>query len=89
MLLTHGGVQVFVPLVYQPENPDEPDGAQKLIAPVVPPAYPKEDWKTYNDEQTDLRDHMYLEQEELNKKEKEEEEATRKAKEEEAVNTDD
>jgi len=78
--------RVYIEPVYEPENPDEPDGPKKLVPPVVPPPYPKEDWKTYNDEQMDLRDKMYLEWEELKQKEAEEEEAKRKAAEEEAVN---
>jgi len=78
--------RVHIPEVYEPENPDEPEGAKKLIPPVLPPPYPKEDWKTYNDEQPDLRDKMYLEWEELKRQEKEEEEKKRAELEEQAVN---
>ena len=46
-----------------------------------------QDWKTYNDEQMDLRDKMVLEWEEMKRKEAEEEEAKRKAAEEEALDT--
>ena len=53
---------------------------------VVPPPYPKEDWKTYNVEQVDLRDKMYIEWEQRKQKEAVEEEDKRKAAEEEAVN---
>jgi hypothetical protein len=78
--------RVYIPPQYEPENPAEPDAPKKIIKPPVPPPWPKEDWKMYNDEQMDLRDKMYLEWEELRKKEAEEDEAKRKAAEEEALN---
>jgi hypothetical protein len=85
-VLIHVGGQVYIEPVYEPENPDEPDGPKKLVPPVLPPPYPKEDWKTYNDEQPDLRDKIYLEDLAKKIKEAEEAEAARKAAEEEAVN---
>ena len=78
--------RVYIEPQYEPENPAEPDGPRKMIKPPAPPPWPKEDWKMYNDEQMDLRDKMYLEWDELKKKEAMEEEAKRKAAEEEALN---
>ena len=85
-----GKYRVVVPKVYEddPENPDaEGNPGKKEVPQEVPPPYPREGWKKYNDEQMDLKDQMSLEFEELQRREREEAEEARKAAEAEAVNS--
>ena len=82
--------QVFLPKLYEddPENPDA-DGnpGKKEIVREIPPPYPKEDWKTFNDEQEHLRDKMCLDFEALMEAERQAAEEARKLAEAEAVNS--
>ena len=50
---------------------DEEGNVVNTIPPEVPPPYPEEGWKYYNDEQMDLRDKMELEWKALKEKEEE------------------